>query len=106
MGDHLDAEMGFFADAIDYFEDGVVGRAFVRAAHLRENQRWPVRRYTLINRIATADSGRAGEVVITARIRTEVRDSGSRARALTEDLVFTLRETRGTLRIVSLKRIE
>ena len=95
-----------FRSTIDYFDDGLVERAFVRTMHLRENERWPRRRYTLINRIATANPARNGEVIVTARIRTEVSNPTSQPRALTEDVSFTLREVRGGLRIVSLKRIE
>ena len=106
MGGDLVRGMKLFDEKIDYFDDGLVGRAFVRAAHLRENERWPRRRYTLINRVVTANPARTAEVIITARIRTEVSDAASQPRALTEDVIFTLRETRGDLRIVSLKRIE
>ena len=106
MGADMNREMGLFADTIDYFDDGLVERAFVRTMHLRENERWPRRRYTLINRIATANPARNGEVIVTARIRTEVSNPTSQPRALTEDVSFTLREVRGGLRIVSLKRIE
>ena len=106
MGDDLDLAMGFFAEKIDYFDDGLVERAFIRTAHLRENERWPQRRYTLLNRVATASPVRPGEVIITARIRTEILDAARQPRALTEDVIFTLREGRGALRIISLKRIE
>ncbi len=106
MGDDMNREMRLFADTVNYFDDGEVERAFVRAEHLRENERWPRRRYTLINRIATANPTRNGEVIVTARIRTEVSNPTRQPPALTEDVAFTLRETRGGLRIVSLKRIE
>jgi len=102
-GDDIDREMGFFADKIDYFDDGLVERAFVRTAHLRENKRWPQRRSTLLDRIATADFPRTGEVTVTARIRTEVTDSAGQRRAGTEDWTFILRKMRDDLRIISLK---
>ena len=105
MGNDLDGEMGLFADTIDYFDDGVVARAFVRSAHQRENERWPRRRYTLINRVATANPERPGEIIVTARIRTEVGDA-TKVRAVTEDIAFTLHETRVGLRMISLKRVE
>ena len=106
MGNDLDAEMGLFAETIDYFEDGMVARAFIRSAHQRENERWPRRRYTLLNRVATANLERLGETIVTARIRTEVGGGAAKPRVLTEDIVFTLRETRGILRMISLKRVE
>lgn len=106
MGNDLDGEMGLFAEMVDYFEDGQVRCGFVRSAHQRENERWPRRHYTLINRVATATPDRTGEIIVTARIRTEVSDAATQPRIRTEDIAFTLREMRGTLRIVSLKRIE
>ena len=104
MGDDVDREMELFAERIDYFDEGMKDRADLREVRLQENKKWPVRRYTLINRTATANPAQTGVVIITARIRTEVRHSTGQPRVLTEGLSFILREVRGSLRIAGIKR--
>lgn len=98
----LDAVMRCYSERVDFFDDGPSDRAFLRELHRRELQRWPQRKVTLLQRIATEHPARAGEVLVTARIRTQI--SGARARA--EDVTFLLRRDDGAWRITAVKLLE
>ncbi len=43
-----EAEMAFYADHVDYFDEGVVDRRFIRATSTRYDHRWPQRQFTLL----------------------------------------------------------
>ena len=45
------AELEFFADRVDYYGDGVVGREKIRGDLQRYNQQWPQRRFWLAGEI-------------------------------------------------------
>jgi len=99
-------EVPFFAAEVNYYDDQNVNRAFIREARIRENQRWPRRKSTLLQRIASQLPGRGEAAQVTARVRTEVARSSGPARVLTEDLIFRLEKTDGDWRIVALKLLE
>ena len=58
----VDAELEFFADRVNYFNEGVVGREKIRRDLQRYNQRWPSRRFSL-----------AGEVEVEPRPDSRLR---------------------------------
>lgn len=95
-----------FAPEVDYYYDQHVGRDFIRAARAAENRRWPRRKTTMLQRIASFLPGRRDRVQVTARVRTEVAPESGPARARLEDLIFRLENSGGAWRITALKMLE
>jgi len=98
-------EGAFFTDLVNYYDDQNVSRDFIREARARENRRWPRRKSTMLNRIASLEAA-SGQAQVTARVRTEVSGETSPATARTEDLLFRLQKTDQGWRIAALKLLE
>jgi hypothetical protein len=99
-------EADFLADVVNYYDDQNVSRDFIRATRVRENRRWPRRKSTVLNRIASLEPDQVGHVQVTARVRMEVADAAGPARVRTEDLVFRIQKTGQGWRIAALKLLE
>jgi hypothetical protein len=106
QSDDWEPEAKFYADSVNYYDDQNVGRDFIRDATSRANRRWPRRKYTLLNRIASLLPGRSDQAQVTARVRAEVAGESGRAQVRTEDLVFRLQRGEGGWRITALKLLE
>jgi hypothetical protein len=99
-------EGAFFADVVNYYDDQNVARDFIRQVRAKEIVRWPHRKSTLLNRIASLEPGHKDLAQVTARVRTEVAaDSGS-AEVQTEDLLFRLQKTDGGWKIAAVKLVK
>ena len=103
---HWEREAPFFAEVVNYYEDQNVSRDFIRETRARENRRWPHRKSTLLNRIASLLPDHVDQAQVTARVRTEVAGESGSPRARTEDLVFRLQKTDAGWRIAALKLLE
>jgi len=99
-------EAAFFTDVVNYYDDQDVNRDFIRNARAKQNLRWPRRKSTMLNRIASLEPGPGGFAQVTARVRTEVAGDTGSARVRTEDLVFRLQKTDRGWRIAALKLLE
>jgi len=99
-------EAAFFADVVNYYDDQNVNRDFIREVRARESRRWPRRKSTLLNRIASLEPGHDDQAQVTARVRTEVAAESGPARARTEDLLFRLQKTGQGWRIAAVKLLE
>ncbi len=96
----------FYAEVVDYYFEEGVKREALREKHAQEDRRWPQRKFTLLNRIASLLPGRSDAAQVTARVRTQAGDQSGTAQALTEDLLFRLRKTDDGWRICALKLLE
>ncbi|MDR3403382.1 MAG: peptidoglycan-binding protein [Chthoniobacter sp.] len=99
-------EAAFFADVVNYYDDDNVGRDFIREVRARESRRWPHRKSTMLNRIASLEPGHDDQAQVTARVRTEVAGESGPAKARTEDLLFRLQKTNQGWRIAAVKLLE
>jgi hypothetical protein len=98
-------EAAFYEEQVDYLEDGLVDREFIRDTPERDSRRWPVRKTILLNRIASLVPNHPGEVLVTARIRSEMSGGSGPKRIRTEDLTFLLRSKGSEWRIAAIKML-
>jgi len=99
-------EAVFFTDVVNYYDDQNVGRDFIRQARAKEIARWPHRKSTLLNRIASLESGRKDLAQVTARVRMEVAGESGATQVQTEDLVFRLQKTEHGWQIAAMKLLK
>lgn len=97
-----DDELAFYADRVQYFDHGVVDKAYIRNELAVYLQRWPVRKYSLGNAVTVARKG----TDTTARIRVsfEVANPEQKrdAKGRTND-TFNLAKRGDSLEIVGVK---
>ncbi len=96
----------FFTDAVNYYDDQNVGRDFIRQVRAKEIARWPHRKSTLLNRIASLEPGHKDLAQVTARVRTEVAAGEGEAVVETEDLLFRLQKTDRGWQIAAVKLVK
>ena len=70
----VDAELEFFADRVNYFNEGVVGREKIRRDLQRYNQRWPSRRFSLAGEVEV-EPRPDSRLRVTFPLRYELRNS-------------------------------
>lgn len=80
----LKAELAFYDDQMVYFDHGKVRRDFVRKDVQRYYERWPERRYELLQVHATPRSG--GEVDLRFLLSFDLKRKGDTARGRTDNL--------------------
>ncbi len=90
-------EEPFYADRLRYYAEGVVTLTELREQRKRYFAAWPRRRHLPQLSFATWVDGER-ELWITNRVRHEIADKSGRRIVRTEELLFKLRERRGTLR--------
>ena len=98
------AQSGFFADRVDYFNEGVVSRDFIDKDTERYNKRWPDRRFTLLDPLTVAESPDhdPAKVIVNFHCRINVQRPGHDVRGETEN-TYTLVRTGSDLRIAAIK---
>ena len=99
-------EAPFYDDLVNYYYDGNVSRDFIREARAKEIRRWPRRKATMLNRIASLLDGDANRAQLTARVRIDVAGKSGPPQARTEDLFFRLQRTKQGWRIAALLLLE
>jgi peptidoglycan hydrolase-like protein with peptidoglycan-binding domain len=72
---HVGSETDFFADRVQYYDDGVIGREKIRKDLQRYAARWPERRFWLDGDI-TAEPQNGKRVRVTFPLRYELRNGG------------------------------
>jgi peptidoglycan hydrolase-like protein with peptidoglycan-binding domain len=92
-----------FATTVNYYNDGVVTRDFIRNTRERYNTRWPKRKLTLLQRVAALVHDQKNEVQVTARVRVEISSASDEPQANTEDLLFRLEKGDEGWRIAAVK---
>lgn len=72
---HVGSETDFFADRVQYYDEGVIGREKIRKDLQRYAARWPERRFWLDGDI-TAEPQNGNRVRVTFPLRYELRNGG------------------------------
>lgn len=99
----LSAEMGYYAEQVDYFDYGPTGRDYMRRDINSYYKRWPERHYELIGPVTVSAGARPGETVARFQLRFRYRGPAHRASGRTEN-VYTLKVTGADgVRIVGMK---
>lgn len=106
-----DAQMQFFADHVDYFDDGKVNKAFIVKDTERYNKRWPTRRFTLDSPLqVTGELDQPpGTLVVNFRYQFDVKQSEhegkdpKEVKGEVENTYTLVRTGPDSLRIVAIK---
>ena len=97
---NLPAEMAFYADRMNYFDHGTVGRDFVQKDVRNYYKRWPERDYELLDlKVAKTAPGQA---VVKFRIAFRVKNPQHEVKGKTDN-TFTVRQAGEELKFESLK---
>jgi hypothetical protein len=94
------------AESVSFYSDEELKRDALREILDKENRRWPHRKYTMLNRIASLVPDNHEVVQVTVRIHTRVENDSGQSRTETEDLIFRLRKSDDGWRIAMLKLLE
>jgi peptidoglycan hydrolase-like protein with peptidoglycan-binding domain len=70
---HIGAEVDFFADRVQYYDQGVIGREKIREDLQRYAARWPERRFSIAGDVATEPQN-GNRVRVTFPLRYELRN--------------------------------
>jgi peptidoglycan hydrolase-like protein with peptidoglycan-binding domain len=99
------AELRFYGDHVNYFDDGLVDQQFIEQDVRRYDRRWPDRQFALAGPVAIADAPDGDPAKIEVRFRYRFEVKGSRYSATGQaDTDYVLAGSRPEdLRIVSLK---
>ena len=100
-----DTQMPFYADRVDYLNEGQVDRRFIRADIDGYDRRWPERRFTLLDpvTVSAAPDHDPRKIVVNFRYRFSVKRPHD---APEGEMVNTYTLRRGdpeTLQIISMK---
>jgi len=94
-------EVSFYADRVDYFDSGRVGREFIERDQKNYYRRWPQREFTLVGDPELLRSTEE-EATVRFRIRYNVSKGEETARGQTDNVV-TLRRAGDGLKIVGIR---
>ena len=98
---HVGSETDFFAERVQYYDEGVIGREKIRKDLQRYAARWPERSFWLDGDI-TAEPQNGNRVRVTFPLRYELRNGGKHSSGkINKTLV--LKATGEDLQIVSVK---
>jgi hypothetical protein len=96
----LEQELAFYADRVDYFDHGKVGRDFVRSDVQNYYKRWPERKYDLLDVKVLPAKGE--ERVVRFRIAFKVKNQRHSVSGKTDN-TFRVREKDGELKFTAVK---
>ena len=74
IDENIEAELQFYAPKASYYDSGVVNKDFIRNDIRRYNQKWPVRRYWLVDDIRILNDPQADPVEVQYRIKYAVKN--------------------------------
>ena len=94
------------AERISFYSDEELKRDALREILDKDNRRWPHRKYTMLNRIASIVPDSHEVVQVTVRLHTRVENDSGQAHVETEDLIFRLRKQDDGWKIAALKLLE
>ncbi len=105
-GADVNAELGLYAGAVDYFNDGRVNRAFIRRDTTNYRRRWPQRDYLLEGKPVVASASADGNTVtVKFRLRYRVRAGLQSATGRTETTMDLVRGPGGGFEIVGVREV-
>ena len=96
----MDAELGYYADRVNYFDHGTVSREFIEKDVLRYRKRWPSRDYQLLD-LDVAEVGE-NDLQVKFRIAYQVKSPEHKASGRTLN-TFRIRRAGDEMRLVALK---
>ena len=88
QADDLAAEMGFYADPVDYMDEGSLRAAEIKAELVSYRRNWPGRHLKLIHCVASQVPSNANQMIVTYRYQFEVQGGGHERKG-TEDIRAT-----------------
>lgn len=92
----------FYAETIDYFEDGALTRQAVLAREQEKARHWPERKFKVEHLVCSAHGSDPAAMIATFRYRYEVRNAG-RVMSGIEDDTCVIRSAGPELKIVAIK---
>ena len=89
---HLQTEMSYYAEPLDYFDQGIVDRRFVERDVQKYYDRWPARKYELLTFTAAPSETHPDQITAKFRLRFAVKNKLHSVNGMTDN-VFTLNRT-------------
>ncbi len=108
-GNRLDEELKFYADQVNYFNQGIVDRAFIRRDVQRYYRRWPKRKFELLEPFVMAPGPRENETTVRFLIHYRYERETRRGKPPTRvegrtDNIFVLHGSEpGAVRIIAMR---
>ena len=100
-------EVGLYADAVDYFNNGRVNRGFIQRDTANYRRRWPRRDYLLDGKPTVIKSSPDGSMVtVRFRLRYQVQAGLQTATGRTESTMELQRNPSGNFEIVSVRETQ
>lgn len=100
----VESEVSLYDERVEYFNNGLVNRDFIRRDTTNYRRRWPRRDYLLEGKPAIIKAGADGNsATLRFRIRYQVRAGLQTTAGHTESTMQIVRGEDGTFRIVSVK---
>lgn len=79
----LKREMGYFADRVDYYNNGPIDRRIIEYAQRRYQAQWPSRSYSLLKIVSQSTNPRTAEIAITYEVKFTLKHAGAKAQGVT-----------------------
>jgi hypothetical protein len=102
ISEDVEPELQFYADDVDYYDNGLVRKDFIRKDILRYNQKWPIRRYWLDGDVRIVDSTKADSIEVRYQIKYLVRNQQKESSG-TAVKTLKLQKTQRGLEITSVR---
>jgi hypothetical protein len=94
--------MAFYAERVDYMDDGFIHRDAIQSILTTYYETWPTRHSTLLHCVASLSPADPSEIIVTFRYQFDVRSPAHEQKGA-EDLNTTLRPAGNDLQIVAIK---
>jgi hypothetical protein len=100
--DNVRAQTRYYADRVNYFDDGEVPRRFIEHDTRRYSKEWPVRKYMLTKPVTFAAGSTDNETTVEFEIAYSTKKGNLTATGKTTNF-WTLRADRDDLKIVAIR---
>ena len=102
ISENVEAELQFYAEKADYYDNGLVSKDFIKKDISRYNQKWPIRRYWLDGDISILNGLEADPIEVRYQIKYTVRNQQKESSG-TAIKTLKLRKTGDSLEITSVR---
>jgi hypothetical protein len=100
--DNVEEELEFYADNVDYYQNGTIDRRIIERTLRDYYKRWPDRKYRLGRTVEYARSPRTGLIAVTFQVEFDLRSRGKKVRGQTENR-FVINAATADPRIISIQ---
>jgi hypothetical protein len=100
--DDVQEELAYYADNVDYYQNGTIDRRIIERTLRDYYKRWPNRKYRLGRSVDYARNPRTGNIAVTFQVEFELRNRGRKVRGQTENR-FVINAATADPRIVSIQ---